>query len=196
MALVSDPSLDGFNSFVSVDEASDYFAGSYFGSGKSWDDVSDYQEALLITATRKLNSLLWAGSPVSDAQVLAFPRSFSSGEYGYSYFPNVAPMPINGWIPVGTEIDEVDPATFIPMWLKRATYEMAHWLWSEEDRPVTDIELSYLKSQKVGPLDQVFKDGVKPFPPEVLAILGSLGSAVIDLGQFSGFKARGGRLVY
>ena len=181
MAIVSNPSEDGFNSYVSVEEADDYFAGTYFGASKKWTKLEpSQQEAVLISATRKLSNLAWAGKPASEYQVLPFPRLFV-GEYGYSYFPNVSPVPISGWVPV----DAVDPdgtmaEEFIPVWLKQATFEMAQWLWTEEERPATDVEFAMLKSSKTGPLDYQFRDSMG-LPPSVLAILQQLGPTVIDL---------------
>lgn len=196
MALVSDPSLEGFNSFVSVAEADEYFSGVYFGSSKKWSDFIDEteKEALLITATRRLNSLPWAGSTYSDSQALAFPRNFAArGEYGYSYFPNVAPVPVTGWIPVGDADDEVIPETFIPVWLKQAVYETAFWIWAEDERPATDAEFSMLKSMKIGPLDYAFRDSSgSTLAPAVVAILNGLGPTVIDMGT----GARSMRMVY
>lgn len=168
MALVSDPSLEGFNSFSSVEDADEYFTGVYFGSARKWSDITDVaeKEALLITATRKLNSLPWGGNPFSDEQPLAFPRSFlnPSAEYGY------------GWVSTG----EFGPA--LPNWLKNATYEMARWIMSEEDRPATDAEFSMLKSMKVGPLNYEFRDGLLGLPPGVSGLLSTLGTHIIDLG--------------
>lgn len=162
MAIQSDPTIAGFNCFVSASEADDYFAGMYFGDSQSWDDVSANQEALLITATRALNSLPWIGTPADPTQALAFPRSFGiSGEYGYS---------------TGTP-------TTIPQWLKEATCEMAFWIWSADDRPATDIEFAQLKSQKIGPVDYTFRDATafSNLPPAVLAILRAQGADVISL---------------
>lgn len=167
MALVSDPSLEGFNSFASVAEADDYFTGVYFGSGKKWSDISDEDEkaALLMTATRKLNSLPWGGTAYADDQLLAFPRTFhyNSAEYGY-----------------GPAVGGASPE--IPRWLKQATFDMAHWLMTEDDRPATEAEFVMLKGMKIGPLDYQFRDGMLGMPPSVSALLTSLGSHIIDMG--------------
>lgn len=178
MALVSDPSLDGFNSYVSVEEAEEYFAGTYFGGSRKWSDLEPAeQEAVLISATRRINGLPWNGKPADVGQFMAFPRIF---EYGYSRVPNVAPVPVTGWVPVGgTGVD--DEAEALPTWLKEATFEMAFWLWTEDERPATDAEFAMLKSSKIGPLDYQFRDSMGSIPPNVLAILTGLGPAVIDL---------------
>lgn len=182
MALVSDPSAEGFNSYASVDEADEYFSSVYFGEVKKWSSFSDAdKEALLITSTRRLSDLPWLGAPVSASQTLAFPRVFDNWEYGYSYFPNVSPVPVSGWIPLTLLEDAPDPSTFIPVWLKRATFEMALWIWTEDDRPATASEFAMLKSMKVGPLDYAFRDRALDVSPAVLAILTGLGPAYITL---------------
>jgi hypothetical protein len=191
MALVSDPAAEGFNSYVSVDEATAYFGTFYFGSSQTWDDVADHQEALLITATRRLNTLPWNGTPFSDTQLLAFPRTFYTGEYGYSDYPNVAPVPISGWIPVA-EVEEVDASIYIPFWLKQATCEMAYWIWTEGERPFSDVEFAQLKSQKVGPLSYEARDSALNMSPTVYALLSSLGPMYITLGT----SARSMSMVY
>lgn len=177
MALVSDPSLEGFNSFVSVDEADAYFEGVYFGDSKKWSDFTDDvdKEALLITATRRLSSLPWKGTPYGS---LAFPRNFSS-EYGWKPHPHMAPVPVSGW--PFPEV-EGEPEDYVPGWLKQATCEMALWIWTEGDRPATDAEFGMLKSQKIGPLSYEYRDGTFGVSPSVFAILKSLGSNYIDLG--------------
>lgn len=177
MALVADPSLDGYNSFVSLEDADTYFEGTYFGDAKKWSDYSiDDQSALLITATRRLNALKWGGSPYEADQVLAFPRSFQDpGEYG------------NG------PITPVDP-TYIPNWLVSATCEMAFWIMTEGDRAFSDIDAAMLKHEKVGPLDQQLRDTVVSFPPAVAAILGGLGDWIIDIGGVLGTRLRQARL--
>lgn len=164
MAIQSDPTLAGFNCFVSLAEANTYFENVFFGDSASWADQADKQESLLVTATRRLNSLTWGGYPLTATQSLAFPRNFASAyEYGYSPSTTV-------------------PAV-IPQWLKDATCEMALWFWTESDRPATDAEFGMLKSVKLGPVDYAFRD-VKAggnLPESVAAILRAQGALIIDL---------------
>ena len=171
MALVSNPSLDGFNSFVSIEEADSHFEGVYFGpAGNRWAALKDeaIKSSLLITAARKLSSLPWGGSPFFEHQSLAFPRSFTrySAEYGYR------PTPSNGQLDFNH-----------PTWLKQATFEMVHWMLTEDERPATDAEFSMLKGMKIGPLDYQFRDTAMDMPPAVAAILSNLGPDVIDFGN-------------
>jgi hypothetical protein len=134
MALVSDPTQDGFNSYVSVTEADAYYAGTYFGDSEDWATFSpDKKERLLITATRKISALDWGGTPAEAGQPLPFPRTYTGAEvvfgnrdsaytreYGYSYYPNVAPVPITGWTPtpqgwVSDEGEVIDQAGDAPL---------------------------------------------------------------------------------
>lgn len=179
MALVHNPSLDGYNSFVSIEDATAYFAGTYFGSSKKWSEYDiDEQASLLITATRRLNALSWGGSPYSGTQSLAFPRSFQDpDEYGY-----------------GPAVSGEDEATYIPSWLKEATCEMAFWIMTEEDRPFSDIEAAMLQHEKTGPLDQTLRATYISFPPAVASILSAQGSWVIDLDGITGKRLRTSRV--
>lgn len=184
MAIQSDPTVTGFNCFVSASEADNYFASSYFGDSASWDDQADSQEALLISATRRLSSLRWGGTPAVTGQALAFPRQFSViGEYGYSYYPNVAAMPLDGWVPV--DVNTVTSSTVaIPQWIKDATCELARWIWTEGERAATDQEFAQLKSVKyAGALDYQFRDSnqYSNLGPAVAGILFAQGYGIIDL---------------
>jgi len=164
MALVSDPTEEGYNSFASLDEATAYFGETYWKNGKNpWTAFNpDEQEALLITASRRLSALPWLGVPLVDAQLLAFPRSYTSYEYG-------------GVTEVGTEAN--------PSWLISATAEMARWTWEESTRPLGDFDLSAIKSVSIdGAISVTFRDGVSAIlPSAVMALLKTAGSAYIDL---------------
>jgi hypothetical protein len=177
MAIQSDPSLEGFNSFASQEEADAYYAGFYFGDHQSWEDVEDNQERLLITAFRKLIALPWGGRPYDASQTMAFPRYFIyDDEYGWNTFDSQSPVG-------GDPAPEPPPVPVSPEWLKAAQLEWAFWMWTEGDRPATDAEFAQLKASKVGPLDYTFRDNTKysNLPPSVLAILQAQGDFIIDL---------------
>ncbi len=167
MAIQSDPTLPGYNSYVSIAEADEYFSGFFFGDSATWAAQGDKKEALLITATRRLSSLAWNGVPYDPVQVHPFPRYFyDPSEYGYGPIdPDVPPE--------------------IPAWLKAATCEYAFWLWTDGDRPATDAEFAQLNSVKYGgALTYEFREVGKygSLPPNVAAILNGLGSLYIDMG--------------
>lgn len=74
--------VEGTNSFVSVADADAYFEGRV--SSDVWaTSLLAAKEKTLISATRILDSLEWAGVAVSDSQALSFPRS------GLYYEPRV-----------------------------------------------------------------------------------------------------------
>lgn len=78
--VVSDPTEEGFNSFVSIEQADAYFDGTYFGDGEAWEELdSDTKARLLITASRAMSMLNWAGTAVS---ALAFPRTYGFSSTG------------------------------------------------------------------------------------------------------------------
>ena len=63
----------GTNCFVSNEGAEDYFVGRL--DAAAWDTADPAQkDKALVTATRILNDLSWAGYAASSDQLLAFPR--------------------------------------------------------------------------------------------------------------------------
>lgn len=67
----------GTNSYVTVEEATAYFADRI--DAAAWTDASDSQKAqALVTATSLLDQLIWLGVATDSGQPLAFPRI---GEY-------------------------------------------------------------------------------------------------------------------
>ena len=171
--VVSDPELEGYNSFVSLEEANSYFEGTYFPEGITpWEDLEpDTQARLLVTASRALSALNWAGI-TPDGQVLAFPRAFTRyHEYGGA------------------------PVTETPGFVRGLTLEYAKWMWQEADRPLPDADLSAFSSLSVGDLSVTLRDApASPvqLPPPVLALLQPLVPTYLTLGH----RARSVSLVY
>lgn len=76
------------NSYVTVDEATDYHATR---PGSTWDDVED-QEAALIMATRLMDGLLvWTGSASTALQALGWPRQGMLTRNNFPIAINVLP---------------------------------------------------------------------------------------------------------
>ena len=74
MALVSDPSLAGFNSYASVVAADTYHAGRLHN--QTWIDApTATKESALIWATRNFDSLEWIGWLTDPAQNHQWPRT-------------------------------------------------------------------------------------------------------------------------
>lgn len=159
MEIVSDPTEEGFNSLVSLEDAQAYFDGSYFPEGsRAWDDLDpDDQARLLVTASRRLSGLPWTGAPLDAAQPLAFPRSYSSGEYG-TFAPEG-----------GTEDAEV------PAWAVALVCETARWVWEEASRTLSDSDLGLLTSFKAGDLAVTFAKGGAS-----ASLLGARAAAILE----------------
>lgn len=126
MALVSDPSLAGFNSYASLAEADAYHATRLHNT--TWTGaINATKEAALIWATRNFEILQWRGWMTNPAQNLQWPRAgvFKNG---------------------GEVIDPSDSALYsniifdsatIPTFLQEATAEAAMWLIaSDQNAPV------------------------------------------------------------
>lgn len=84
----------GVNSYVTVVEASAYFADRL--DVAAWTSASDEDKArALVTATSLLDSIVWTGIAVSEAQPLAFPRegSFFDPRLGFEVAFDTAGTP-------------------------------------------------------------------------------------------------------
>jgi hypothetical protein len=126
MALVSDPSLAGFNSFSSVAAADAYHATRLHNT--SWTGaLTATKEAALIWATRNFDSLQWRGARTVVNQSHEFPRTglfIDGGDYWYG-----ADALYNTYM--------FDPAT-IPTFLADATAEAAMWLIAADPTKTSD----------------------------------------------------------
>lgn len=151
----STPGSSTTNSYLSVTEADDYFAGR-FGADK-WGEFSSIQkQQLLVTASKKLDTCVFGGVKSKVIQSLAWPRRAVTDIDGY-----------------------VIPDTVIPNKLKEATCEMALWIWTEEDRLLSDIDLLQVDTYSVGPMNiSVNKQRIN-FPPKVEELLKSIGPGVL-----------------
>lgn len=139
------------NSYMTVEEANDYFAGST--DHADWDALNllDKQRSL-VTATRTLNLEQYGGIKATKSQALEWPRN--------------AVMDYNGYDISG-----------IPPQLKAAVCEMV--VWNLMDRIVDDFELEVFESYKVGPLDLKMRAGAyKKFPHSVSDNLAKIGPGV------------------
>ena len=151
----ADPQSASMNSYVTVAEADDYFSAKFGAEG--WADLEQVtKEALLYEATNILETFQFDGQRTVRTQPLKWPRKLIYNEESVEQPSNV-----------------VHPK------VKIATFEMAYWKWTEEDRPATDAELEQLESSKIGPLDYTFKKGVSRIPAHVIDILKGIGPGVL-----------------
>lgn len=128
MALVSDPSLAGFNAFCSVAEADAYHATRLHNS--TWTGaITATKEAAIIWATRNFDSLEWKGFRTVINQAHEFPRNMlfiDGGEYGYGSDALYNTFMFD--------------STTIPQFLKEATAEAAMWLIANDTTKNTGTE--------------------------------------------------------
>lgn len=165
-SLDSNPTSPTFNCYVSVTEATDYFA-SRFGAD-SWDDFTTAQkEALLATASRELDNLRWQGLKASSTQPMSWPRQLLEDWEGNSI-----------------------PNSVIPKKLKEATCELALWKWTEDDRWFSDADLGQIQSYQVPGVNVQAKSNPERFPSDVNAALSSIGPGVVSLSSNKAQNAR------
>lgn len=151
----STPSSSVSNSYLSVTEADDYFAGR-FGADKWATFTNTQKQQLLVTSTKQLDTAVYGGRRAKQIQSLQWPRFGLADADGYA----------------------ISDLT-IPTKLKEAACEMAYWIWTEEDRLLSDTEILQVDTYKVGPIDvQVNKERIV-FPPKVEEMIKSIGPGVL-----------------
>lgn len=144
----SDSGSTTANSYISVDDAEDYFAGST--QSEKWDELEpSFKEKHLVSATRTLNSEIYGGIKATTSQALEWPRIGVTDYNGY---------PLSG----------------VPQKLKDAVCELVTWNLSE--RLLDDFELESFESYSVGPIDVTTRAGAKKkYPDSVSTLLNSIG---------------------
>ena len=151
----STPSSSVSNSYLSVQEADDYFAGR-FGADKWMTFTNTQKQQLLVTASKQLDTAVYGGRRAEQIQSMQWPRFGLVDGDGYAISDLV-----------------------IPAKMKEATCEMAYWIWTEEDRLLSDTEILQVDTYKVGPLDiQVNKERIV-LPPKVEEMIKSIGPGVL-----------------
>ncbi|AVX21600.1 hypothetical protein SAMN02745885_01651 [Carboxydocella sporoproducens DSM 16521] len=83
----------GINSYVTLSEAEEYFAGKLFC--EEWENADSYtKEKALITATKRINRLPFIGKKADPAQLLEFPREFAwtrQATFGFTQEEEISP---------------------------------------------------------------------------------------------------------
>ncbi len=157
MPYITDPDAINANSYVTLDQADDYFNASF--QCEQWFDYSPTQkEGLLAQSTRRIDTIIFDGTKVNNQRNLQWPRSGIVDRDGAS----VTGLPIN---------------------LIYATCEMAKWIWTESERFGSDITIGQVDSYNLGGDVQVtFKKGATTFPPTVSDALNSIAPGVVISG--------------
>lgn len=154
MTLVADVTSSVMNSYVTEQEAANYFAER--GHGETWEDVEN-PAAFLITATNQIDWFMnFKGSKVSSSQPLEWPRIDVFDESGSKYLSS----------------------TEVPVRVKQAVFELA--LASIDSDRMADSDMAGLQEVKVGSLKIVsnsvgpWQEKKRPIPPVVYRILDGL----------------------
>lgn len=143
------------NSYLSVAEADDYFAGRF--GGDKWSTFSSAQkQQLLVTSSKQLDTASFGGRRSKQIQSLQWPRFGLSDYDGYNILDTV-----------------------IPSKIKEAVCEMAYWIWTEDDRILSDTEIQQVDSYKVGPIDVAVNKERIIFPIKVEELIKSIGPGVL-----------------
>ena len=151
----STPGSSTTNSYISVEEANDYFGGR-FGADKWGEYTTIQKQQLLVTATKKLDTCVYGGVKSKAIQALAWPRR--------------SVIDIDGYV-----LSDV----IIPAKLKEATCEMAYWIWTEEDRLLSDTEIQQVDTYQVGPINVSVNKSRVIFPKKVTELLKAIGIGVL-----------------
>lgn len=150
MALVATPGAANANSYLTLQEANDYFASRLHA--EAWAAASDPQkEAALIWATRLIDvQVLFNGIATSADQSLAWPRTSMLNQNGYAIL-----------------------STVVPRQLKDATAELAFLLIQSDRTLSSEVGEAGITSLRAGPVTLNFKDNIETFaiPTNVLALL-------------------------
>lgn len=141
--IIATPGASDANSYCTVAEASTY--NDSHVSGAAWTSASDDAKCrALCTATRLLDSYVqWLGSPATETQSLAWPRTDMV------------------WVPGCTEgTDGYVSSITIPPQLKNATAEYARALIGGDPTAPNPTELAGLAALTAGAVQIVFRSPV------------------------------------
>lgn len=153
MTIQSDPTVAGFNCYVSLDEANTILDSRV--DAANWESAGDTKKSrALLTATALIEQYCqFNGSVADDAQPLAWPRS---------------------WAPKHDRVDQYYEDTEIPANLQLATALYAEALVAEDLTEDLQTGLSGIRAGSVS-LQFNTNDRKDPMPEQVQLILSKLG---------------------
>lgn len=146
------------NSYLTLAEAESYLeAHQDYSVWSALDDEA--KKAALISATRELDLIEYAGRKATQAQSLQWPRISVVDRDGYTI-------------------------TGVPKLLKDAVCEQVIYDLTEEDNIASEFDIEYLESVEVGPLKYKMKAGAKAgIPEDVKERLNAIGPGIVMTGQ-------------
>lgn len=155
----ADPISATMNSYVSVEDADDFFASKFIpADAEQWTELDEpVKQALLCSATRTLDAFVYGGLKKLKSQPLQWPRSGMYNDEGTAWPESVVPVPI-----------------------KQAVCEQAYWMWTEGARTLDDTTLQQFEDFKAGPLAvKIRKDPLVDVSREALALIKSMGNGTL-----------------
>ena len=146
------------NSYLTVAEAESYLeAHKDYDVWSALDDEA--KKAALVSATRELDLLIYAGRKSTQSQSLQWPRIGIVDRDGYT-------------------------VTGVPKLLKDAACEQVIYELTEDDNIASEFDLKNLDSVEVGPLKYKMKAGLKTqMPDEVSERLNAISPSLIVEGE-------------
>ena len=146
------------NSYLTVAEADSYLEAHLDAS--FWAALDDEaKKAALISATRELDLLIYAGRKSTQSQSLQWPRLGIVDRDGYT-------------------------VTGVPKLLKDAACEQVIYELTEDENLASDFDLKNLESVEVGPLKYKMKPGLKTgLPSDVEDRLNAISPMLIIEGE-------------
>lgn len=155
MAIDTLPLSPTMNAYCDVAFADAYFTFRFGGEAWLGFDI-EKKEALLVRASLTLDTWSYGGYKKSGTQPMKWPRSGLVDDEGYSVSD-----------------------TTVPTRVKQAACEMAYWMWTEEDRLMSDTDLRQIDSFSAGPLDVTAKKGAMTTPAACTDLIRSLGKGFL-----------------
>ena len=158
ITLIATEGAANANSYLTLVEAESYLeAHSDYTFWSALDDEA--KKAALISATRDLDLIEYAGRKSTQAQSLQWPRIGIVDRDGYTI-------------------------TGVPKLLKDAVCEQVMYELTEDENIASEFDIEYLDSVEVGPLKYKMKAGAKAgLPEDVKERLTAIGPGVVMTGQ-------------
>jgi hypothetical protein len=154
ISIIATAGANNANSYATLEEADAYFLTH--PEFNVWGDLDDEdKKRYLISYTRKLDLIIYAGRKLTQAQSLQWPRSTVYDRDGYA-------------------------VTGVPSLLKDALFEWAIHDLTEDDNLAGDFELENLEQVEIGPIKYTVRAGAYNDPPsDVTERLNMIGPFVV-----------------
>lgn len=148
----------GINSYVTIDEADEYFSGKLYTS--EWDSSdTGRKEKALREACRRIERLQFKGKKASESQALAFPRLLSIKNR------------TGGIIGYFTSVMDGNGNPYVPLEVKHAQCEEALALLKYGNSARIKAQEQNVVRVSIGNISEEYKTGLKLFSTEAYEML-------------------------